>query len=120
MIVGAVESLLEEADPELELIIVDQSDSDETERVLAPWLGDARVRYLRSTKIGKGAALNEGLSHATGAVVAFTDDDCRVPPNWVGRMASILDQHSDCAILFCRVIAVPHDHQAGYVPTYDP
>lgn len=32
---------------------------------------------------GKSAALNEGIRHAKGDIIAFTDDDCIVNKNWL-------------------------------------
>jgi glycosyltransferase involved in cell wall biosynthesis len=116
----AVRWLLDDTDPGLELIVVDQSDGSDTENALAAWRNDPRFRYLRSARRGKGAALNDGLAVARASIVAFTDDDCRVPPGWAVAMAKVLESHPSAAIAFCRVAAVPHDVTLGYVPAYDP
>jgi len=116
-VVRALRSLLEGASPAVELIVVDQSDGDET-RAAVSGLGDARIRYLRSQGRGKGAALNEGLRAASGSIIACTDDDCLVPPGWAARMAEGLKAHPSAALAFCNVVAAPHDSTAGYVPDY--
>ena len=114
----AVRSLLASTDVELELIVVDQSEDDETERALAEFRGDARLRYHRSTIRGKGAALNEGMRLASGAILVCTDDDCDAPPGWVSGMARALESQPTAVIAFCSVIPVPHDRTLGYVPSY--
>ncbi len=116
-VVRALKSLLAGAPPALELIVVDQSDGDET-RAAVGGLSDARIRYLRSRRRGKGAALNEGLRAASGPIVACTDDDCQVPPGWAERMAERLKAHPSAALTFCNVVAASHDSTAGYVPDY--
>ena len=116
----AVRWLLEDENPEFELIVVDQSDGQDSEKALAVWRKDPRFRYIRSSRRGKGAALNDGLAEARGSIVAFTDDDCRVPYGWAMEMAKVLEAHPTAAIAFCRVVAVPHDKNTGYVPAYDP
>ncbi len=114
-----VNSLLRGEGADLELIVVDQSDGPESEAALAPLRSDPRLRYQRSARRGKGAALNEGLGLARGAIVVCTDDDCQPPPGWVAAMTRTLNAQPKAAILFCRVAPVPHDRSAGYVPAYE-
>jgi glycosyltransferase involved in cell wall biosynthesis len=113
-----VRSLLGSDSAELELIVVDQSDGPETQKALAS-VADAHLRYVRSQARGKGAALNEGLRLARGAVVVCTDDDCEAAPGWIVQMALALEEQPAAAILFCNVLAGPHDHIAGYVPGFE-
>jgi glycosyltransferase involved in cell wall biosynthesis len=120
LVAEAVRWLLDPRDAELELIVVDQSDTAETEQALRALPVDPRVRYLRSTRRGKGAALNEGIALARGSIVVLTDDDCRAPPGWAVDMARIVESLPKVAIVFCRVVPVPHDTKAGYVPAFQP
>ncbi|MDP8223479.1 MAG: glycosyltransferase [Candidatus Lernaella stagnicola] len=62
-----------------EIIVVDDG-SDDTTAAAAQRAG---VRVHRISHRGRSAALNEGLSLATGEVVLFTDADCVVPPTWI-------------------------------------
>ncbi|MEY4508220.1 MAG: hypothetical protein RLZZ450_342 [Pseudomonadota bacterium] len=103
----------------MELIVVDQSPGRESEDILSGWASDPRFRYQRTTTVGKGAGLNVGLAQAKGSVVVLTDDDCEAPRGWVNDMAHILNSQPNVAILFCNVVAVPHDPKAGYVPTHE-
>jgi GT2 family glycosyltransferase len=41
--------------------------------------------------LGTSRARNTGLAMATGDIVAFLDDDVRLPPTWVGSMLSFYD-----------------------------
>ena len=114
-----VASLLADKDECFELLVVDQTDGPETELALQPWRQDPRLHYRHSTSRGKGAALNEGMREARGAIVVCTDDDCQPPRNWVSNMARALESQPSAVIAFCQVIAVPHDQKAGYVPSYE-
>jgi GT2 family glycosyltransferase len=86
------------------LWIVDQSDDDATERAVVPHAqADARVRYLRTTSRGVSAGRNEGAAAGTAPYLLFTDDDCRVAPDWLGAMVRELQQEGVWAV-FGRVI----------------
>jgi len=115
----AVGSLLRAGDEPLELIVVDQSDGTDTEQALASFRSDPRFRYQRSQARGKGAALNEGIRLASGAIIVCTDDDCEAPPGWVMGMARALESQPTAVIAFCSVVPVPYDRALGYVPAYE-
>jgi glycosyltransferase involved in cell wall biosynthesis len=98
---------------------VDQSDDSETEQALKHFATDPRFCYFRSQKRGKGAALNEGIRLARGAIVVCTDDDCEASPGWAIGMARALDAQPTAVVGFCSVVPIPHDTKLGYVPAYE-
>ena len=115
---AAVRAVLENAFDDFELLVIDQSDNNETEQALLPLCADSRLRVIRTDTVGKGRALNLGLSLAQADIVAMTDDDCLVPPNWLAKITAVFDQHPQVAITFTNVVAVDHDHSAGFVPSW--
>jgi glycosyltransferase involved in cell wall biosynthesis len=116
-VVDTVSSILANTHPNFELVVVDQSKDDETLAAVKP-LTDPRLRYVKSATIGKGGALNVGLSATKGSAIVITDDDCTVPPNWLETFASIFATHPKVAVAFCCVEAGEHDPTAGFIPDY--
>ena len=59
-----------------ELLIVDDCSSDNSDDVVAPFLSDARIRYLKN-EVNGGAAVsrNYALREAKGRWIAFLDSD---------------------------------------------
>jgi glycosyltransferase involved in cell wall biosynthesis len=114
----AVRSLLASEGVELELIVVDQSDGSATEEALMSLPPDGRIRFVRSERRGKGAAMNEGLRLAQSELVVCTDDDCEAPPEWVAGMATILIEKPWVGAVFSNVVAGPHDRTVGYIPWF--
>jgi GT2 family glycosyltransferase len=114
-----VGSLLSGNSDDLELIVVDQSEGTETEQALEHFRADPRFHYYRSAVHGKGAALNEGIRQARGAIVVCTDDDCEAPPGWIDGMARALESQPTAVVAFCSVVPVKHDVTAGYVPAHE-
>lgn len=80
-----------------ELLIVDNASTDETPNVVcSAHLPNMPVRYVLEPKKGKGYAYNTGMASALGEVFLFTDDDVRVPKNWIADMClPILENRAD-------------------------
>ena len=115
---GAVSSILASTHPNFEIVVVDQSTDGETAQALLPLLQDKRLRYVPQVAEGLGRARNLGLAEAHGEIVAMTDDDCEVPPNWLITMSAIFDDFPKVAVAFCNVNPAPHDANAGFIPAY--
>ncbi len=81
-IVGCLESLTrQQTRSDFEIIVVDSSSDGTPELVrgFAP-----RVQLLRSDQqLFPGPARNAGISRARADILAFTDADCRVAPDWI-------------------------------------
>ena len=69
--------------------MVDNGSRDGTADALRSY-GDRIVRLQEATR-GPAAARNAGLRGARGEVVAFTDADCRVDPDWLTAVVAPLD-----------------------------
>ncbi len=117
-VAATLESVLVNTYPDFEVLLVDQSTNQETEQAVERYRGDPRLHYLRYATKGKGRALNFGLSHAQGQIVALTDDDCRVPANWIEVMSGVFAKHPRIAVAFCNVEPGPYDQSAGFIPIY--
>lgn len=71
----AVNSILFQSYSDLEVIVVDDGSTDDTERLVRA-IADPRVRYLRlGGNSGACRARNAGLKMARGAYIAFQDSD---------------------------------------------
>jgi glycosyltransferase involved in cell wall biosynthesis len=73
----------------IELLVVDNGSRDGTAGVLRRY-GERIVRMDEATR-GPAAARNAGLRRAQGDVVAFTDADCRVDPDWLTEIVAPLE-----------------------------
>jgi glycosyltransferase involved in cell wall biosynthesis len=76
----AVESVLAQTVPVLEVILVDDGSFDGTSEALPRYVAEnpawrATVRYFHQQNQGPGAARNTGIAHARGEWLAFIDND---------------------------------------------
>jgi glycosyltransferase involved in cell wall biosynthesis len=66
---------------EKEIIVVDGQSQDGTRDILEEFAQQQRIRFLtQSQRNGRGGALREGLSAATGDLVVFQDGDLELDP----------------------------------------
>jgi glycosyltransferase involved in cell wall biosynthesis len=79
-------SLLELTYPaaKIELLVVDNGSRDGTRAIIESFA--PRVRPLAETKRGPAAARNRGIAEARGEIIAFTDADCVVDPDWLTQL----------------------------------
>src|SRR4051812_38683398 len=85
---AALQSMSMPADCAVEILIVDNNSTDDTPHVVSEsaGVGPMRVVYLRETRQGKSFALNRGLEHARGDILALTDDDVLPSAHWLERI----------------------------------
>jgi len=75
----------------LEVVVVDQSTDDSTAGVVAEFLSaDVPVRHQHLGSVGHTRARNTGIKISMGEIIAFTDDDCLVDPDWLGNIGEDL------------------------------
>ena len=91
-------------DGDWETIVVDNNSTDTTRQVVeeAARTFPAPLRYVFEREQGRSAALNAGIRAATGAIIATTDDDVRVEPDWLTQAGAALDRLG-CAYVGGRV-----------------
>jgi hypothetical protein len=81
----------------LEILLVDDSSSEP----IAPLAAEFGARFIRleGGPFGPAAARNEGALAATGDVLFFTDADCEVHPDTIGRVVRALADRSIDAVI---------------------
>src|SRR5690242_18447539 len=82
--------------PSHEVIVVDNNSTDTTRQVVEARVARAggHLRYVFESKQGLSYARNAGILAARGDIIAFTDDDVRVSPEWVQVVAQAFEMHS--------------------------
>lgn len=73
--------------PHAEVIVADDGSSDPTAAIAR----EAGVMVVDAGGVGPSAARNLAVAASAGDVVAFTDADCTVAPDWLRRLVAALD-----------------------------
>lgn len=91
-----------------EIIVVDNSPQNTaTREICANFSG---VRYVAEPLPGLSRARNKGVEVASGGIIAFTDDDVEVAPNWIaGLKAGFSDESVACVTGLVLPASLPSD-----------
>jgi GT2 family glycosyltransferase len=70
-----------------EVVVVDNGSRQDLRALVAGFPG---FRYEHEPRVGSYAARNRGIEASKGAILAFTDADCRPEPGWLGAGVAAL------------------------------
>jgi GT2 family glycosyltransferase len=103
----------------LELVFIDQSDTFDTRDALQP-IADARLKYVRSEQRGLSNGRNQGIALSKGDILAYTDDDCRTPADWVSKIRRVFIEDADALVVCGRVVVPPELADKGFTTGFEP
>ncbi|HEX2117747.1 MAG TPA: glycosyltransferase family A protein, partial [Acidimicrobiales bacterium] len=105
-----VRGALAQTYPNVEVVVVDNrpATSGVAEALSAAFPNEARLRYAAEVTRGLARARNQGATVARGDVVAFTDDDVALDPDWLGSLVAGFD-HPDLG----RRLQLEREDEAG-------
>jgi glycosyltransferase involved in cell wall biosynthesis len=103
----SISSVLMQDVPSMELIVVDNASTDNTDEVLAHFSGDSRLRYFKNaTNIGLAPNHNRGLELARGRYILFVSADDRLLPGHLRRSLDYLEEHPDVDMVYGGAIFI--------------
>jgi glycosyltransferase involved in cell wall biosynthesis len=104
--------------PNWQLLLVDQSDGEETRLAAIAWGAlIPKIVYLRLKQKNASAARNLALESAAGDILAFIDDDCTVSPDWLDHVEEAFKDDPEANMIFGAVLAGDHDPDTAYLPS---
>jgi len=77
---------------------------------------DRRIRYIHVDRMNLSYARNVAVRASTGDVIAFTDDDCEVAPNWIELLTEAFAKHPRVGIVGGALVA-PKNPQPWRIST---
>ena len=101
---GCVDSALSQRDVDVELLIIDDCSSDDTEVVASELAGsDARITVIRHERNrGHIPSVNEGFGHVSTEYVVKLDADDLLAPGSLARSTALLEANPDVGFVYGR------------------
>lgn len=81
-----------------EVVVVDDGSPQPFTASDMPADGRWALRVYRQENAGPAAARNRGVREARGEFVAFTDDDCRPEPGWLGTLVDAVRKRPESLV----------------------
>ena len=104
----AIESVLKQTYTDLEVLVVDDGSTDDTQAIVKQ-LPDSRVNYYYKENGGPSGARNLGLDKSKGQYISFLDSDDLWPAEYLETVIGQLDKNKDFNTAYTRVICIQQD-----------
>jgi len=108
----AIRSVQEQNFDDLEIIVVDDGSTDNTQEVLGS-IEEPRLRVRRIPNGGESVARNTAMEMARGKYLAFLDADDRWRPTKLERQAEMMESEPELGLIFTNFVRFGPD---GYFP----
>jgi GT2 family glycosyltransferase len=89
-----------------EVIVVDNNSTDGTRQEIEAWIsrGYSGLRYAFEPRQGVSQGRNAGLRAARAGIVAFTDDDVIVAPDWLASIRRAFEENPGVAYVNGKIL----------------
>lgn len=114
----SIESVLDQTYSNLEVIVVDDGSTDNTEEIVADLKSNKLFYYKNHTNIGACGSRNRGVKMAKGEFIAFQDSDDEWLPEKLEKQMQFLNE-INCDLVFCSMDRIS-DEKIEIYPPYFP
>ncbi|HIJ88081.1 MAG TPA: glycosyltransferase family 2 protein [Desulfuromonadales bacterium] len=98
----AIESVLRQTVRFDEIIVVDDCSTDETDKVLAQFNGEERLKVIKNNENrGQLSCFNAGFIHSEGDIISFLDADDRYYPEFLRTISDLFAEKPEVDFVSC-------------------
>lgn len=111
----SIESVLNQSYDNIELIIINDGSTDNSEKIIKKYLNNKNIIYKKIKNSGVAHARNVGLSISSGKFIGFIDSDDFIDENMYEMLYDkMISTNSD--IVFCSYNKIFSDYSRIYTP----
>ena len=103
-------SVLDQDDADIEYIVMDGGSTDGSVEIIKRF--DSRLAYWASEKdSGQADAINKGMAHARGEIIAWLNSDDYYLPGTVASAVKVFNENPDAVLVYADMLAVDEHSQ---------
>ena len=97
----ALRALIEGTEDKPDEVVVVNGGDEQADQVVNGYMGrqGVQVKLVKTANVNLAASRNVGLPHCTGDIIAMTDDDAEVFPDWVAQMKRAHANHPEAGAI---------------------
>lgn len=100
-----IQSVLSQEHPRIEYMVIDGASTDGSVEIIKRY--ENRLAYWASEKDkGQADAINKGLSHAKGDILAWLNSDDYYLPNAISKAVKVFEENPDVVIVYGNMLAI--------------
>ncbi|HEX2269609.1 MAG TPA: glycosyltransferase [Pyrinomonadaceae bacterium] len=118
LLAHALESLVEYSEEKPDQIVVVNGGDERADRLVESFMtarDGVEVILIKTINRNSACSRNVGLPHCRGDIIAMTDDDARVFPDWIRLMKQVHREHPEAGAVGGPVIGINTDSLVGQV-----
>lgn len=117
MLKDALSALVDGTTEKPDQVVVVNGGDEQADEVVGHFAGKSlvEVKLVKTQNRNLAASRNVGLPHCVGDVVAMTDDDAKVFPNWITQMKRAHNDHPEAGAVGGPVVGTNTDSVVGKV-----
>jgi GT2 family glycosyltransferase len=112
MLAKSLAALIDRTIEKPDQIVIVNGGDERSDLIVQGYMGrnGIEVRLVKTVNRNLAASRNLGLAYCTGDIVAMTDDDAEVFPNWVTQMKKVHSDHPEAGAVGGAVIGAESAH----------
>lgn len=116
-LIQCLRSILRNDFSDFEIIVVDQSNQENTVQITRFINSIYQIKYFFNTKKGVSSSKNLALDKTLGEIISFTDDDCLVDKEWLKNIYKTFQKKKEIVGVFGKVLPYkPQLHKGQICP----
>src|SRR5687768_2251879 len=101
-------SVLDQDHPDIEYVVIDGASTDQSVEIISKYK-DKLAYWVSEKDNGQAEAINKGLAHATGDIVAWLNSDDYYLPGTISAAIKVFEENPDVALVHGDMLAVDED-----------
>ena len=115
----AIQSVLNQSHQHFRLFVVDDGSTDETSHVMAKYIGNEKIHYLKQENKGVSGARNYGIKNSSADWIAFLDSDDEWLPQKLATQVKFIQDYPELRFIHSNEIWIRHGARVNPKKKFD-